>query len=101
LTSEDFAHVAIDLWRITCRAKADGSSERVLVACERAEDRLKKLGFAIEVPGEAYSTNMRLKVVDHEPSEGPLRVIDCLAPAIYMNGELLLEAEVVTGGAAS
>lgn len=98
LSSTDFAQLAIDLWRISARAKSDGASDRVLTACERAEDRLRKLGFTIEMPGAAYNTNMRLKVVDHEPDEGPLRIIECLAPAIYMNGELLLEAEVVTAG---
>lgn len=94
----ELAHIAVDLWRISHRAKADSASERVITACERAEDRLRRMGYSIEPPGENYNTNMRIKVVDHEPGQGPLRILECLAPAIYCNGELVLEAEVVTAG---
>lgn len=93
------AELAVDLWRIAERAKKDAAGDRTVAACERAEDRLKRLGFEIvTMLGQAYDTNLRARVVDHEPGEGPLRIGQCISPAVYYGGKLVREAEVVTIG---
>lgn len=92
------AELAVDLWRIRARAESDGAGERVVAACERAEERLRRLGFEIEVLRGTFDGNQRARVVDHDEAEGPLEVAACLTPAVYYGGVLLREAEVVTRG---
>jgi len=94
-----FAELAVDLWKIHSRSRNDHASERVLAACERAEDHLLRLGFELDsLQGRAYDTNMCVRVIDHIASEGPLIVAECLSPAVYFNQVLIREAEIVTGG---
>jgi|ERR1019366_2046569 hypothetical protein len=99
IPSTKVAELAVDLWKITARAKKDSSGVRVLAACERAEERLLSFGFELASPdGQAYDTNMCMRVVDHEEGDGPLIVAQCLSPAVYYRGKLIRAAEVVTRG---
>lgn len=93
------AELAVDLWRVHKRCQAELASERVLAACERAEDRYSGLGFRIEsLAGLPFDTNSRAVVVEHLSEGGPLLVKECLSPAVYFNGVLIREAEIVTVG---
>ncbi len=91
--------LVIDLWKITERAKCEPVSERVLAACERAQERIKKIGFVIdEMLGRPYETNMRARVVGTDGGVEPFTISECLSPAIYYQGVLICEAEVITKG---
>jgi hypothetical protein len=98
-TAAEIAELAVDLWKLGERAKAEAASERVAAAYERAEDRLKKIGFDVDpMVGRPYDTNIKAKVVDHEASEGPLLIGQCISPAVFFRGLLVREAEIVTIG---
>ncbi len=93
------AELAIDLWRIQMRAQAEMPGGRVTAACERAGDRLRALGFELDtLEGRPYDANLRVQVIDHEEDEEPRRVVECVSPAVYFQGVLVREAEVVTRG---
>jgi hypothetical protein len=92
------AEFAVDLWRIRSRAASEGASERVVAACERAEDRMRRMGFETEMLEGAFDPNQRARVVDHEDADGPLSIAACLTPAVTFNGILVREAEIVTRG---
>ncbi len=93
------ALLIVDLWKIAERAKCQPVSERVLAACERAVERIKKLGFIIDdMSGRLYDTNMRLHVVEHDGGVEPVFISECLSPAIYYQDVLICEAEVITKG---
>jgi hypothetical protein len=97
--SAKVAELAIDLWRIEARAIKDGASDRVRAACERAAERLRGFGFDIDtLEGRPYDENLRVRVVDHEEAEGPRTIVECVTPAVYYQGSLVREAEVVTRG---
>lgn len=99
LAVEKVAELAVDVWKIESRAKSVGENDRVLAACERATDRFRKFGFEIrDLTGDEYDTNMRVNVVEHEAKNGPLIIAECLSPAVYFEGLLIREAEVVTSG---
>jgi hypothetical protein len=98
-TTEEVAEIAVEVWKIQQRALTGTSGDRVIVACERAEDRLLRIGFKLEsLVGEQYDTNLRARVLDHDPCHGPLIVGQCISPAVYYKGKLVREAEVVTKG---
>ena len=93
------AALVVDIWKIATRAKSDSAGERVLVACERAEDRLSRMGFTIDtMVGQSYNTNLRVQVLEHESGQEPLTISECLSPAIYYQDFLVREAEVITKG---
>lgn len=93
------AALVIDLWKISARAKGEQAGERVLAACERAEDRLRRIGFRTDDPeGQIYDTNMRVRVVEHDGGAEPLKISQCLSPAVYYRDVLVREAEVITKG---
>lgn len=93
------AELAIDLWRIRIRATKDNASERTLAAIERAEDRLSRMGFRLDnLEGTLYDSNMNVRVVDHEESDQPATIVECLSPAVYFRETLLTSAEVVVRG---
>lgn len=95
----EVAELAVDLWKLGERAKTDAASERVAAAYERAEDRLKRIGFELDpMVGRSYDTNIKAKVVDHEAGEGPKIISKCISPAVFFRGKLVREAEVVTIG---
>ncbi len=99
LAVEKVAELAVDVWKIELRAQAMAENDRVLAACERATDRFRKFGFEIrDLTGDDYDTNMRVNVVEHELASGPLKIAECLSPAVYFEGLLIREAEVVTSG---
>ncbi len=99
LSCEKVAEVALDLWRVGQRAKSENASDRVLAACERAEDRIKRLGFKLDtMQDRIYDEHLRVRVVEHEPGEGARVISECLNPAVFFNGVLIKEAEVVTRG---
>jgi aspartate oxidase len=99
LQAADMADLATDLWRIGRRAKRDDASEAVLIAHERAIDRLIALGFEIkEMEGEPYYENLRVKVVHMEGGHLRRRISECLSPAIFFHGHLIKQAEVVIQG---
>lgn len=98
-TAAEVAGLAVDLWKLGERAKSEGASERLAAAYERAEDRLKRIGFEIDtMVGRPYDTNIKAKVVDHESGEGSLVIGQCISPAIFFRGKLVREAEIVTMG---
>jgi|GEM_PF-1747406 len=99
IPADMIASLVVDLWKISERAKSEPVAERVLAACERAEERLRRIGFEIEeMAGRPYDTNMRVHVVEHDGGEEPWSISECLSPAIYYRGELIREAEVITKG---
>ncbi|MCC6377142.1 MAG: hypothetical protein IT191_09020 [Microbacteriaceae bacterium] len=99
IQTEALAELAIDVWKIEKRAKDTTSSHRVLTACERALERLTNFGFVIDtMMDRPYSENLRMRVVEHEESEDPRHVIECLSPAIFHGDVLIREADVVTRG---
>jgi hypothetical protein len=94
------AMLAVDIWRITTRAKSEQSSERTLAACERAEERLEKIGVEIvDLQGQSYDTNMRAHVVESNGGDTQMIVECCLSPAIFFQNILVREAEIVIKGA--
>lgn len=98
---EDVAELAIDLWKVFERARSGAADERTLAACERAEDRLQRIGFEIDtMVGRTYDTNLKVRVVDHDPGDGPLVIGQCIRPAVFFKETLIREAEVVTKGRA-
>lgn len=93
------AELAVDIWKISRRVAQEGCAERVATACERAEQRIKSIGFEIDtMVGKAYDRNMRVRVVENEPADGERKIAECLAPAVYFQGVLVREGEVVTRG---
>ena len=93
------AEIAIELWKISARASKVPGNEKVLTACERAEDRLTRIGFEIQdLTEEPYDINMKVRVIEHEPGPGGFRVLECLTPAVYFDQILISEAEIVTTG---
>jgi len=98
-TAIEVAELAVDLWKLGERTKTEAASERISAAYERAEDRLKRIGFEIDpMVGRPYDTNIKAKVVDHESGSGPLLVGQCISPAVFFRGQLVREAEIVTFG---
>lgn len=96
----EMTDLVIDLWRIRRRAQRQNETpESVRVACEVAMDRLAGLGFEVrELVGELYDENMRVRVVDQEGGETNLRISECLTPAVYRDGLLVRQAEVIVAG---
>lgn len=98
---EDIAELAVDMWKVFERARSGNADDRVLAACERAEDRLHRIGFEIDtMVGRPYDTNLKVRVVDHDAGDGPLVIGQCIRPAVFYNKTLVREAEVVTKGRA-
>ncbi|HTQ10274.1 MAG TPA: hypothetical protein VMI31_09405 [Fimbriimonadaceae bacterium] len=99
LSCEKVADVAIDIWRLGERAKVERPSDKIIAAWERAEDRIRRLGFRLDnMQDRPYDENLRVRVVEHEPGEGVKIISECLTPAVFFNGILIREAEVVTRG---
>lgn len=99
LPCRDVAELAVDLWRIGTRAKRDSASERVLIAYERAVDRLDGLGFRFDsMMNHPYDENLKVRVIEHEDGTEPRRIVECITPAVYYKDSLIREAEVVTRG---
>lgn len=97
--TEEVAEIAAEIWKIQQRALAGSSNDRVIVACERAGEKLLRMGFKLDsLLGESYDTNLKARVLDHDPGQGPLIVGQCVSPAVYYKGELVREAEVITKG---
>lgn len=95
----EVADLAVDVWKVAERARSLAQGERVLAACERAEDRLKRMGFEMDgMVGKPYDTNLKVRVVDHDEGEGPTVIAQCITPAVFYRDELVREAEVVTRG---
>jgi len=93
------AELVVDVWKIGTRAAGQEDSGRVLSACERAMERAQRIGFTVEDPSHLpYDTNMKVRVVEHDFSDGPPKIAQCLSPAIYFRGDLVREAEVITEG---
>ncbi len=96
---DDLVPVFIDLWRIEQRAKKEQASDRVLTACERASARVARLGFRVEdLVGEAYDPDMVVSVIENEG--GPLnrKIVECIAPAVYYQNQLIQVGQVITRG---
>lgn len=89
----------IDRWKIHKRATDELASERILAACERAEERMRRAGFVVkDLTGEPYDTGIQAKVLEHDEGDGSLKVAQCLSPAIYFQSRLIREAEIITKG---
>jgi hypothetical protein len=94
----EIAGLVIDIWRMTKRANTNSVPEPFLIALERTVERLQGLGFEIrEYEGEDYHPNMSVIVVDNLGGE-PLKIVECLTPAVYYGGKLVERANVVIGG---
>ena len=99
LHCERVSEIALDIWRIGLRIKDDRENPRLLAAWERADDRIRKLGFVLDtMVDRLFDDNLRVRVVDNEPCVGPKVISECLTPAVFFNGILIREAEVVTRG---
>ncbi|KXK12974.1 MAG: hypothetical protein QY327_01470 [Fimbriimonadaceae bacterium] len=93
------AEFIVDLWKIERRVRAGNAGERILAACERAQERLIRIGFELDtMMNRPYNENLRMRIIEHEECDEPRQVAECLSPAVYYNGELVREAEVVTRG---
>ena len=93
------ATLIVDLWKIGKRANSEGASDRVIAACDRAQDRLIRLGFTVEdLKGCLYNTNLRVNVLEHEGEQPATMIAECISPAVYFNGVLVRQAEVITKG---
>lgn len=100
------AELAIDIWRIGKRIARDPTTPTpVVLAWERATERLVDIGIAVEEHvDEDYHESMRVKVAHHEGGETNPKIVECLAPAVYFTAsgsptaELLRPAEVVVRG---
>lgn len=93
------AELAVDVWRAGTRARREPSAERVLIACERAIDRLATLGFTLsDMKDRIYDENLKVRVIEHEDDEGDRRIVECITPAVFYQDRLVREAEVVTRG---
>lgn len=98
-TDDQVAEIAIDIWKISFRARSESTSDRVLAACDRAQDRLQRLGLTLEDPaGRPYDTSLKARVIDHDEAEGPIMIAQCVSPAVYVDGILIREAEIITRG---
>ena len=114
MTTEDSAQIVLDkcqtadliadVWRIQKRANRDGG-ESVMLACERAFDRLNDMGFSIdEMVDTAYHANMRVNVKGQDGRDKNQIISVCLSPAIYFRAtenqapELIKRAEVLLKG---
>ncbi|MDQ2986425.1 MAG: hypothetical protein M3R13_06855 [Armatimonadota bacterium] len=94
-----FAKIIADLWRIDVRAKRVSAPEPVLLACERAFDSVAAAGFEIKTfEGEDFDPKMKVEVVDREGGDQNLTIVQCLTPAVYLNGVLVSKAAVVVRG---
>lgn len=90
--------IVIDLWRMHKRAEKEEVSERFIIALERSLERVYGLGFEIrELSNEPYDPHMNVVVVENLGGE-PLRIVECLTPAVYYKGKLVERANVVIGG---
>lgn len=99
VSCDSLAELVLDIWRLRQRAEREGTSERIMIAIERAEDRLRRLGFRTDTMQEhPYSENLRIKVIEHIDADGPRNISECLAPAVYFAERLIRMAEVVTRG---
>jgi hypothetical protein len=88
------------LWRIERRVlKHEQTADSIKMAIETAMDRVRSLGFTVdEMVGAPYHESMRVKVIQHDTSEGKLRISECLSPAIYYRKNLIRPAEVIIEG---
>lgn len=99
VSPDTLAELVIDVWKIEKRAKDTAASARVVSACERALERLAKIGFRIDtMMDRPYSENLRMRVVEHEVTDEERHVSECLAPAIFHDDVLIREADVITRG---
>lgn len=99
VSASEVAELAVDIWKVERRAIADGASQRVLAACERAMDRLKRIGIELDtLTDRPYNHNLRMRVVEHEETDEPRHVTECLSPGVLFKGNLVREGEVVTRG---
>jgi hypothetical protein len=95
---KEMVELVIDIWRITKRLNSTQVPEPFLIALERTVDRLRGLGFEIrEHEGDDYHPNMSVIVVDNLGGE-PLKILECLTPAVYYKGKLIERANVIVGG---
>lgn len=98
-TIEGLADLLVDFWRLENRVREESDRDRVLTACERVGDRIRRLGFEVDsMVGRPYDTSLKARVVDHDESDGPLLISHCVSPAVMYRGKLVREAEIVTTG---
>jgi hypothetical protein len=99
LQGAEVADLVTDVWRIGRRARRDRASDAVLVACERAMDRLVSRGLRVEeLEGMEYAPQLNVSVVHAEGGPSNRRISECLSPAVYFHDELIKRAEVVIQG---
>ncbi|MEM4408355.1 MAG: hypothetical protein QXI19_06395 [Candidatus Caldarchaeum sp.] len=99
LKVSDVVGLVIDLWRMKKRAEKEQIPERFALALERSLERVYGLGFEIrELENEMYDPHLNVVVVENLGGE-PLRILECLTPAVYYKGKLVERANVIIGGA--
>jgi hypothetical protein len=106
VTAEALADLVVDVWRIGRRAAAQPATPvSVVLAVERAAERLADMGFSAEDPvGQPYDPNMRVRVTHREGGDLRPMISECMAPAVFFRGrdaagrELIRPAEVVVKG---
>lgn len=98
IRASEVVGLVIDLWRMQKRAEKEQIPERFTIALERSVERIYGLGFEIrEHKDEFYDPHMNVVVVENLGGE-PLRILECLTPAVYYKGKLIERANVVIGG---
>ncbi|MDK3161109.1 hypothetical protein QPK87_31800 [Kamptonema cortianum] len=98
-TALDVTPLLLEVWRTNMRAKRDGASESVMLACERMLDTCRDLGIRYETyVGQPFDENLRVDVVEHTPADGPRKISACLTPGVFVNGTLVRKAQVTTSG---
>jgi hypothetical protein len=99
LDPSDVAELVVDLWRLKKRMDTEGVSERLATSFERVEARLSRLDFEWDsMEGKLYDTNLKVRVVDHEPDQGHLTIHQCITPAVFYREQLVRQAEIITRG---
>jgi hypothetical protein len=95
----EFVPVIIDIWRVKQRSVKESSSERVTTGCDRALERLEKIGFRLEDHiNHPYDEDMMITVIENEEGSESRHIVECISPSIYYQGILVQPGEVITRG---
>ncbi len=89
----------MEIWRLQARIRGTVTPDPVCLAVERIGASLGRLGLQVrDLQGEPYDEGLLVRVIEHEPGDGPRTISECLSPAVYYQGRLLKAADVVTKG---
>lgn len=99
IPSGSLGALAVEIWRLQARIRGTVTPDPVCLAVERIGASLGRLGLQVrDLQGEPYDEGLLVRVIEHEPGDGPRTISECLSPAVYYQGRLLKAADVVTKG---